>query len=743
MAILYAPTIDTPLPSFFVDNNELILSVPIVNNKFVYKGQYTKFALLIKNNNTGSIIGDPIFSQNANTATFVFPERYFKDESALLKVGNYYKVQIAYATETEVGVYSSATVIKYTAKPEVVGTLTNGLITFQYTNADPSERIDTYSISIYDNNQQLLYDTGVLVHKRDSDKVEGTSLDDYLLTSFDSFTIPGDLSVNDIYHYKYNYSTINAYMGTCDFFGAGDAKVYSQFLDSGFVTLKAQQDSENACVHILLQNSGAPVDVVAGAYVISKIKLDKTTSTDYTNSLKWEYVTNIIFSQALTGTCTVARDYCVENGYAYIYAIQQYNKYGVTSERHYSNAVTIRFDYSYLLDSTRQLKINFNPKVSSFKNDLLESKMDTIGNKYPYIFRNAVVQYKEFPISGLLSKRSDKDNLFTDISFYTDNEKRMVTSNTIDSIVDEDEVAVEQKYKTEVLEWLNNGQPKLFKSPTEGNFIVRLLNVSLSPNDTLGRMLHTFNATAYEIATYNNDNLLKYHILSDMRDLFITKYHIQQTGSGLLNSIKQRPLQLAGTNIGLHIQGFNPSAINKAQINLQYQDGTIETLTVGSSGQLIIHPGEYDIKQLQLQVTGSDIQGSYDYFYNEEKMISFNRYQRAIVDPAVVIREDINDNNDYIDIIPLLAEVNIETIRNIYSISHLQFIRRYPIGTNVEKNYTVKLKFAEDKDYRFITLDDAYEYQMDNLQKITSLLIPNGIVSIICYKMVTIYTVEE
>ena len=38
----------------------------------------------------------------------------------------------------------------------------------------------------------------------------------------------------------------------------------------------------------------------------------------------------------------------------------------------------------------------------------------------------------------------------------------------------------------------NNGELKVFKSPGEGNYIVRLMNVSLSPQDNLGRMLHTF-----------------------------------------------------------------------------------------------------------------------------------------------------------------------------------------------------------------------------------------------------------
>lgn len=68
-------------------------------------------------------------------------------------------------------------------------------------------------------------------------------------------------------------------------------------------------------------------------------------------------------------------------------------------------------------------------------------------------------------------------------------------------------VAAERKFKLAVLEWLNNGKPKLFRSPTEGNYIVRLMNVSLSPEDRLGRMLHTFNATAYECAAATPEEL--------------------------------------------------------------------------------------------------------------------------------------------------------------------------------------------------------------------------------------------
>jgi hypothetical protein len=38
------------------------------------------------------------------------------------------------------------------------------------------------------------------------------------------------------------------------------------------------------------------------------------------------------------------------------------------------------------------------------------------------------------------------------------------------------------------------------RTPAEGNYVVHVTNVNLQPNTTLGRMLHTFSATAYEIA---------------------------------------------------------------------------------------------------------------------------------------------------------------------------------------------------------------------------------------------------
>ena len=99
--------------------------------------------------------------------------------------------------------------------------------------------------------------------------------------------------------------------------------------------------------------------------------------------------------------------------------------------------------------------------------------------------------YKNFSLSGLISYLQDPNNEFK-VNFG--DYKEVNTTNLTN-----ENIAKERIFKLEVLDWLNNGKTKLLKSPTEGNYQVRIMNVSMSPNDTLGRMLHNFNATAIEV----------------------------------------------------------------------------------------------------------------------------------------------------------------------------------------------------------------------------------------------------
>ena len=72
----------------------------------------------------------------------------------------------------------------------------------------------------------------------------------------------------------------------------------------------------------------------------------------------------------------------------------------------------------------------------------------------------------------------------------------------------------EKFFREEVLDFLQNGEAKLYKSPTEGNIIIRLVDVSLTPNQTLNRMVSEFSSNAYEIADFTLENCIKYNFQS-------------------------------------------------------------------------------------------------------------------------------------------------------------------------------------------------------------------------------------
>jgi hypothetical protein len=174
--------------------------------------------------------------------------------------------------------------------------------------------------------------------------------------------------------------------------------------------------------------------------------------------------------------------------------------------------VTAQFEDIFLNDKDRQLRVRFNPKVSSFKTTVLETKTDTIGGKYPFFFRNGNVGYKEFPINGLISYWMDEQEDFISRSALgLDGDTKLPTTNLTDY-----NIAAERKMKLEVLNWLNNGKPKLFRSPTEGNYLVRLMNVSLTPEDKLSRMIHSFSATAYECGSTDMESLRENDIIPEV-----------------------------------------------------------------------------------------------------------------------------------------------------------------------------------------------------------------------------------
>lgn len=502
---LYPPNIAGTIPAF----NGTTLVVPFSMNKAVAKREVSSFALKIKTVYNSTYLKDATYiSHNFDKGTVTFDV-----SNCALTPGNYYKIQLAYVSNTTpaiIGYYSTVGVVKYTGTPkaEIVG-LESGsgqinMHDYSYTGTftipswmdknlvkhyDSAEKAYEYCFNLYNKSGELIHTSGNLLHN--------TLEDEDLITSRDSYEIKRDLETNQSYFLEYVVTTTNGLKVPSGKYRIMQKKSINPEIKADLIPIL---NYENGYVNLTLQGqkSAEGVEYAAtGAYRIMRASEDDNYTT-------W----NEILRFALYGqqpSRWMWNDFTVKQGVKYKYALQQYSEY-LYSNRLESEPIYVDFEHAFLYDGHRQLKIKYNPKVSTFKNTLLESKMDTIGGKHPFIFRNGNVKYKEFPISGLISCQLDEEFLFVDEDDFG---RFDGTSNLIG-----ENVASEREFKLEVLEWLNNGEPKIFRSPSEGNYIVRLLNVSMTPNDTVGRMLHTFTATAYEIADFTYDNMSELGLIS-------------------------------------------------------------------------------------------------------------------------------------------------------------------------------------------------------------------------------------
>jgi len=81
----------------------------------------------------------------------------------------------------------------------------------------------------------------------------------------------------------------------------------------------------------------------------------------------------------------------------------------------------------FLSSKDKQLKIAFDPQITSFSTKIAESVVETIGSQYPFIRRNGKIKYRTFPLSGTITAfmdlgvntfKSSKKNLYQDSEDY-------------------------------------------------------------------------------------------------------------------------------------------------------------------------------------------------------------------------------------------------------------------------------------------------------------------------------------
>ena len=247
-------------------------------------------------------------------------------------------------------------------------------------------------------------------------------------------------------------------------------------------------------------------------------------------------------------------DYTICSLYSYKYFAQyEITKTNQWSKPQYSNEIYPIFYDMLLMRQNTQIAIRYDGKVSSWKPTINRQKIDTLGGKYPKFVENAMMNYKTFQISGIISAEGDYNRKFlNEFNFYKDKNDNKIYyyKNNIDkydetfgdtylirndTIVDIDEEMKEyysnklpnnydksifdsseninylhdlyphnnwyweRTFRDKLVEWLNDGYPKLYRSMPEGNISVVLMDVNLTPKDELGRLLYDFSATMYEV----------------------------------------------------------------------------------------------------------------------------------------------------------------------------------------------------------------------------------------------------
>lgn len=717
----YPPQIGGKISAFALgEGASTRMTIPYILNKAVSINDFTSMSIIIKAVTTGTVkwSGESSECKLYNTALKSYYTIFTIPHSEFTPVpGNHYKVQVAFKNSDGRSNWSTVGVIKCTKTPEVtISSLTVGIDNINptvfigsYTNADVTEKLYSYNFTIYDDNNSIYESSGELIHNGSTDEIiSGIGI------KASPQWKPTKMLPDEIrYRIAMEITTINGYTKSSVLYiiraaSTVDAKIPARLL--------ASPDYDNGCVHLSLTKiKDAETELAfSGSFVITRYAENTNT---------WHEICRFnMLSQLPSEIGIIWTDYTIEHGVKYLYALQAYNSKELYSNKMYhvlanpdifSKTPYLEYDElgkpfyivgdfedMFLTDGERQLKIRYNPKVSSYKATILESKIDTLGSKYPFIFRNGNVYYKEFPISGLLSYLGDEKELFitgikppefdiirtkTHAAAGVESRKDWLNTPDAGTKLTSDNFYRERQFKLAALDWLNNGQPKLFRSPGEGNYIVRLMNSSLSPNDTLGRMLHTFNTTAYEIAECSFENLKAYNLLQSANSENRTMKFVEVK----LAEVSTDNIYAPGYNMyHVYITGAAPGTTYTLGFNELTENNAV-TYTIGITGSLYLDLDSYPVASIT-KLSG-DI--------NETAMLHYGYYDMSIPDnfscvSKVTSKDEIIQMSGYDDskniITDKLGDLRRE-VGHFYSI----VIRPRPIVSI----YTSGGKFYRDDKY--------------------------------------------
>lgn len=537
---LFPPIIDSYMPGFLPAHGcRAYFSISSYNNfDDISKAE---ISLKYQIDNSSALIGNAEFiekSINIDSSKTSNDKYYFEIQNEDLSnnsgftVGTIYKLQIRlYDNENNRSEWSTVCLLKPIAEPIVNVELFNNKNNSTGDVAISANVIEFYGNLSWENNEQaeVLYYYQLDLHKKSTDELIESSGMIYTDTNVQVFnyTFQHELEDNEAYYIKLTYCFTSMYVGieTYDF-------VYFPFKNTLDTNIELQASDEDGYIAIYIDME----NLIPGNYALLRASSDsdfKLWDTYYyftkdVNAEDIEVVIedlNINVNKSLmaaaldsesvkSGQYHIYHDHTIQSGVLYKYKIQRLGLNNIRiADSKASKPIMSYFNHMFLGDKDFKLKVKFDPAVDSFKKNITESKTDTLGGKYPIIRRNGASNYQSFSISGLIAiededfenwKKSKEEYDEWDTYYY----RKYGVRRTNDFVS-------EKAFRDKVSSYLHDGKVKLFRSVQEGNFLVRLMNISLSAKKELGRMLYSFSAEATEVAECNYNNYIKYNIIED------------------------------------------------------------------------------------------------------------------------------------------------------------------------------------------------------------------------------------
>lgn len=411
----------------------------------------------------------------------------------------------------------------------------DGFVQFGGEDSAETETLQSYVVEIYpeiiSQDTQPLWSSGNIY--------TGNSIDpndiNYRFTLQDL-----DTSQSSRFILRVTITTKNQYITYEDFpFGISD---YVEMTD--FHPLGVHEDPNDQDLYVDLDEEEGVATFrfrnLVAIYGIIHVK----RSSNLSNYLEWETIYEARVNDVVDITI---RDNTIGAFVWYRYSIQLENSVGAMSNVYYTAPFLSKFYDAFISRLDKQLDVRYDLKITSVKPVVNRTKIDTLGGKYPKFAENAILNYKQFSVTGVISAEGDYNQLFLNKQDYYGEEYQnyrvYLSQEEVESVVRNDskhyldpasdfltttrnDYFWEREFREEVIKWLNDGEPKLFRSVTEGNVPVMITDISLTPKAQINRLLYDFSATMYEVG--------EGHSIADLEALGI--YHVprveEQMGDG-------------------------------------------------------------------------------------------------------------------------------------------------------------------------------------------------------------------